>query len=39
LDNLLDKNELREMISEAGEDFKDVTEAEVSFAFNVMSFF
>jgi hypothetical protein len=39
IDNLLDKNELREMIVDSGEPFNEVTEAEVAFAFNVMSFF
>ena len=39
LDNLLDKNELRNMIVECGGSFAEVTEAEVAFAFNVMSFF
>ena len=38
-DNLLDKNELRAMIKECKETFAEVTEAEVAFAFNVMSFF
>jgi Ca2+-binding EF-hand superfamily protein len=39
LDNLMDKNELREMVIACGDPFKEVTEAEVAFIFNVMSFF
>lgn len=38
-DNLLDKNELRGMIVHCGPTFENATEAEVQFAFNVMSFF
>jgi len=39
LDNLMDKNELRQMIVESGGSFTEATEAEVAFAFNVISFF
>jgi hypothetical protein len=39
LDNLLDKNELRQMILDSGDPFSEATEAEVAFAFNVMAFF
>ena len=38
-DNLLDKNELRELIRDCGPSFAEVTEAEVAFAFNVMALF
>jgi hypothetical protein len=38
-DNLLDKNELRGMVSSCGPTFAEATEAEVQFIFNVMSFF
>jgi Ca2+-binding EF-hand superfamily protein len=37
-DNLLDKNELRDMIVAAKKE-NSVTDAEVQFIFNVMSFF
>jgi hypothetical protein len=37
LDNLLDKNELKELLHACG--FKEITDAEVAFTFNVMSFF
>ena len=36
-DGLLDKIELKQMLADCG--MKDITDAEVSFAFNVMSFF
>ncbi len=39
VDNLLDKNELRQMIVDCGGAFSEATEAEVAFAFNVMAFF
>ena len=38
-DNLLDKNELRELVLACGPKYAEVTEAEVAFIFNVMSFF
>lgn len=38
-DNLLDKNELKGMVSEAGQTFVAVTDAEIAFIFNVLSFF
>ncbi|TNV74030.1 hypothetical protein FGO68_gene14997 [Halteria grandinella] len=38
-DNLLDKNELKGMIINCGPTFAEVTEAEIQFIFNVMSFF
>ena len=39
LDNLLDKNELRQLLIDCGEKFAHITEAEVAFTFNVMAFF
>ena len=39
LDNLLDKNELRQLLIDCGDKFAHITEAEVAFTFNVMAFF
>ena len=39
MDNLLDKNELRQLLIDCGDKFAHVTEAEVAFTFNVMAFF
>ena len=36
-DNLLDKIELKELAKDCG--FNEITDAEIGFAFNVMSFF
>ncbi len=39
LDNLLDKNELRQLLIDCGEKFSLITEAELTFTFNIMAFF